>query len=90
MSGQVEVSNYEIRKILQKMVNDQHNYWLVKLDDALWTYKTTNKMPIGSFSYHFLYGKAFYLPMKLEHQAYWVVKKLNPRDFWKEKDISIF
>ncbi|XP_047256150.1 uncharacterized protein LOC124888909 [Capsicum annuum] len=34
-------------------------------------------MPIGTSPYHFVYGKACHLPVELEHQTYWVVKKLN-------------
>ncbi|XP_047253715.1 uncharacterized protein LOC124887842 [Capsicum annuum] len=34
-------------------------------------------MPIGTFPYHLVYGKACHLPIELEHQAYWVVKKFN-------------
>ena len=28
-------------------------------------------------SYHTVYGKAFHLPVELEHRAYWVTKKMN-------------
>ena len=35
-NGQAEVSNKEIKNILEKTVNTSRKDWLVKLDDALW------------------------------------------------------
>ncbi|XP_015162183.1 uncharacterized protein [Solanum tuberosum] len=37
-SGHVEVSNREVKQILQKTVNAQRKDWAGKLDDALWAY----------------------------------------------------
>ena len=37
-SGQVEVSNREIKSILQKTVGTTRKDWSLKLDDALWAY----------------------------------------------------
>ena len=37
-SGQVELSNREIKLILQKTVNRSRKNWSKKLDDALWAY----------------------------------------------------
>ena len=42
-SGQVEVSNTEIKQILAKTVNANRTDWSRKLDDALWAYRTTYK-----------------------------------------------
>ena len=39
-------SNRQIKNILEKTVNTSKKEWLVKLDDALWSYKTTFKSPI--------------------------------------------
>ncbi|XP_015170112.1 uncharacterized protein [Solanum tuberosum] len=77
MSGQVEVSNREVQQIFQKKVNAQRKDWSDKLDDALWAYRTTYKIPIGTSPYHIVFGKACYLPAELEHQVYWAIKKLN-------------
>lgn len=49
----------------------------MKLDDALWAYITSYKTPIGTFPCHLVFGKAFQLLVELEHQTYWVMKKLN-------------
>ncbi|XP_070009906.1 uncharacterized protein [Nicotiana sylvestris] len=46
-SGQVEVSNREIKSILSKTINANRTDWSRKLDDALWAYKT----PIGMSPY---------------------------------------
>ena len=45
-SGQVEVSNREIKKILSKMVNARRTNWLRRLDDDLWVYQTAYQTPI--------------------------------------------
>ncbi|XP_070024871.1 uncharacterized protein [Nicotiana sylvestris] len=42
-SGQVEVSNREIKSILSKTVNENRTDWSKKLDDALWAYRTCSK-----------------------------------------------
>ncbi|GJZ04310.1 reverse transcriptase domain-containing protein, partial [Tanacetum coccineum] len=64
-SGQVEVSNRGLKRILERTVGENRASWLDKLDDALWAFRTAYKTPIGC------------TPIELEHKAYWALKHTN-------------
>ncbi|GJS41319.1 putative ribonuclease H-like domain-containing protein [Tanacetum coccineum] len=76
-SGQVEVSNRGLKRILERTIGENRASWSDKLDDALWAFRTAFKTPIGCTPYKLVYGKACHLPIELEHNAYWALKHAN-------------
>nr|GEU36639.1 retrovirus-related Pol polyprotein from transposon opus [Tanacetum cinerariifolium] len=56
-SGQVEVSNRGLKRILERTIDENRAYWSDKLDDALWAFRTAYKTPIGCTPYKLVYGK---------------------------------
>ncbi|GJX87881.1 reverse transcriptase domain-containing protein [Tanacetum coccineum] len=50
-SGQVEVSNRGLKRILERTVGENRASWSDKLDDALWAFRTAFKTPIGCTPY---------------------------------------
>ncbi|GKD25815.1 reverse transcriptase domain-containing protein, partial [Tanacetum coccineum] len=76
-SGQVEVSNRGLKRILERMVGENRASCSDKLDDALWAFRTAFKTPIGCTPYKLVYGESCHLPIELEHKAYWALKHAN-------------
>ena len=76
-NGQAEISNREIKKNLEKIVNTSKKDWSIKLDDALWACGTSYKTPIGMSPYRIVFEKPCHLPLEQEYKAMWAIKKLN-------------
>ena len=84
-NGQIEISNREIKNILEKTVYSSRKDWSVKLDDALWAYRIVYKSLIGMSPYRIVFRKPCRLPLKIKYKAMWVIKKLN-YDFQDAKE----
>ena len=76
-NGQVEVSNWEFKNILKKIIRPNGKDWAHKLPGALWAYQAAYKTPIEMSLFWLIFGKACHLSVELEHRAYWEIKKLN-------------
>nr|GEV20235.1 reverse transcriptase domain-containing protein [Tanacetum cinerariifolium] len=76
-SGQVEVTNRGLKRILERTVGENRALWTDKLDDALWAFRTAFKTPIGCTPYRLVYGRSCHLPLQLEHKAQWALKHVN-------------
>ncbi|XP_073049524.1 uncharacterized protein [Primulina eburnea] len=95
-SGQVEVSNHEIKRILEKVVGINGKDWLLRLDDALWAYMTPLKTPIGEHKLLQLdhleefRGEANNLVLNYkEHTKQARDKRITPKEF-KEGEAVLF
>nr|GFB88571.1 reverse transcriptase domain-containing protein [Tanacetum cinerariifolium] len=55
-SGQVEVSNHGLKRILERTIGQNRASWSDKLEDALWAFRTAYKTPIGCTPYKLVYG----------------------------------
>ncbi|XP_062086208.1 uncharacterized protein LOC133792320 [Humulus lupulus] len=76
-NGQDKLSNKEIKRVLEKVVNPNCKDWSKRLEDALWGYRTTFKMTLGMSPCLLVFGKACHLLVELEHRAYWIIQILN-------------
>nr|GFA43528.1 reverse transcriptase domain-containing protein [Tanacetum cinerariifolium] len=76
-SGQVEVTNRGLKRILERTVGENRALWSDKLEDALWAFRTAFKTPIGYTPYMLVYEKSCHLPLELEHKAFWALKHAN-------------
>ena len=74
-SGQVEISNREIRVILEKTVARPRNDWADKLDDALWAYRMAFKTPLALRSIDWFMKKHPIFPL------IWSTKLFGPSSF---------
>ncbi|GJV55113.1 reverse transcriptase domain-containing protein [Tanacetum coccineum] len=77
-SGQVEVTNRGLKRILERTVGENRASWSDKLDDALMAFRTgLQDSKSEARPYQLVYGKSCHLPVELEHKAYWALKHAN-------------
>ncbi|XP_042056220.1 uncharacterized protein LOC121800784 [Salvia splendens] len=90
-NGQAEISNREIKGILEKTVNPLRKDWSKRLDDALWAYRTAFKTPIGMSPYRLVFRKMCHLPVGVEHREYWEVRETNmkPQTCEEERKLQL-
>nr|GEY64576.1 reverse transcriptase domain-containing protein [Tanacetum cinerariifolium] len=67
-------ASYTAKKVFD---SGRWDLWSDKLEDALWAFRTAYKTSIDCTPYCLVYGKAYHLPLELEHKAYWALKHTN-------------
>ncbi|GJT70866.1 reverse transcriptase domain-containing protein [Tanacetum coccineum] len=76
-SGQVEVSNRGLKRILERTIGEKRASWSDKLDESTMAFRTAYKTPIGCTALQAVYRKACQLPIELSTKAYWALKQAN-------------
>nr|GEY99187.1 reverse transcriptase domain-containing protein [Tanacetum cinerariifolium] len=68
-SGQVEVLNRGLKRILERTMGENSASWSEKLKDALWAFRTAYKTPIGCTPYNYILVAVDYLSKRVEAKA---------------------
>ncbi|GJU53992.1 reverse transcriptase domain-containing protein [Tanacetum coccineum] len=92
-SGQVEVSNRGLKRILERTIGENRASWSDKLDDALWAFCTAYKTPIGCTPYKLVDNLARFEDLDFPNRVYKVEKALyglhqDPKA-WYKSDILL-
>ncbi|GJQ90159.1 reverse transcriptase domain-containing protein [Tanacetum coccineum] len=92
-SGQVEVSNRGLKRILERTIGENRDSWSDKLDDALWAFCTAYKTPIGCTPYKLVDNLARFEDLDFPNRVYKVEKALyglhqDPKA-WYKSDILL-
>ena len=74
-SGQVKVSNQQIKEILEKTVGTSRKDLSRKLDNALWAYRTAFKTPLGTTPF------TCYMENHVTYQLNWNTKHSGPLNY---------
>nr|GEZ16968.1 reverse transcriptase domain-containing protein [Tanacetum cinerariifolium] len=90
-SGQVEVTNRRLKRILERTVGENRALWSDKLEDALWAFRIAYKTSIGCTPYRLVYGKAcaFELGMVVESWEKWRVMWRKAGKWSSGDDVSL-
>ena len=76
-NGLAEVTNRQIKAVLEKTVSSSRKNWSYLLDDTLWALRTALKTPLGTSPFQLVYGKACHLPVELEYKSEWAIRRIN-------------
>ena len=68
-NGQTQISDRELKRILEKTIASSRKEWTSKLNDALWAYMSAFKTFVGLSPFMMVYGKTCHLPVELKHRA---------------------
>ena len=78
---QTEISNREIKRILENIVQSNRKDWSNRLEGTIWVHRTIYKapirIPIRISPYGVVFGKSCHFLVEIEHRAYWAVKSYN-------------
>nr|GFC45039.1 reverse transcriptase domain-containing protein [Tanacetum cinerariifolium] len=64
-SGQVEVTNRGLKRILKRTMRENRASWSDKLEDTLWAFRTAFKTSVGCTPYRLVYEKACHRKLQL-------------------------
>nr|GEV46503.1 reverse transcriptase domain-containing protein [Tanacetum cinerariifolium] len=74
-SGQVEVTNRALKRILERTVGENHALWSDKLKDALWAFRTAFKTLVGCTPYRL---KIFSGKLNSRWSGPFIISKIYP------------
>ena len=64
-SGQMEVMNRTLLKIIKTKLDDAKGAWLEELPNVLWAYRTTARTPTGETPFRLTYGTEAVIPIEV-------------------------
>lgn len=65
-NGLAEAFNKTIVRLLKKVVSFNKCDWNEKLDECLWAYRTTVRLPTGNMSFSVVYGNETVVPLEIQ------------------------
>ena len=74
-NGQAEASNKVLIGILEKMVKEKPSMWHIKLNEALWAYRTSPRSATGTTPYALTYGHDAILPVELSVNSLRIIEQ---------------
>jgi hypothetical protein len=76
-NGQVESTNKVLETILTNTIHLHHKYWVDRLPEALWAYRTTWRNTTGHTPYELVFGKQILLPIEFQIHTFRLVAELG-------------